>query len=68
MKPEPEYHSYLVRLWREEPAGGEGEPPAWLGEMLHIQSGEKWLLHELREVLAVLKANIEENQSSDQYL
>ena len=60
MKPEPEYHSYLVRLWREEPAGSEGEPPAWLGEMLHIQSGEKWLLDNIDELLEVLKATTED--------
>ena len=68
MNHESDYHSYLVRLWREGQTGDDEKSPAWKGEILHIQSGEKWLLHDLRKVLAVLKANIEENQSSDQDL
>ena len=60
MKHEPDYHSYLVRLWRDKEAGGGGEPPAWLGEMLHIQTGEKWALSELGDVLILLKAVIED--------
>ena len=35
------YISYLLRLWLEKQAGGEGESPAWQGEVLHIQSGSK---------------------------
>jgi len=32
--------------------------------MFHIQSGEKWLIFDSDEVLAVLKAIVEENQRS----
>ena len=60
MKHEPDYHSYLVRLWRDEEAGGSRPPPAWLGEMLHIQTGEKWALSELGDVLILLKAVIKD--------
>ena len=60
MNHQPDYHSFLVRLWRDQGAGGRGEPPAWRGEMLHIQSGEKWLLHDLEEALVLLKAATED--------
>ena len=56
MKTDPEYHSFLIRLWWEKQVGGEGGVPAWQGEMLHIQTGEKWPLDNIDEVLKVLKA------------
>lgn len=59
VKHKPDYHSYLVRLWREESVGDEGEPPIWQGELVHIQSGEKWLLQDLDELQAVLEATVE---------
>ncbi|MFN2304863.1 MAG: hypothetical protein ACK2TV_14120 [Anaerolineales bacterium] len=59
MKPELVYQSYLVRLWREEQVGGRGEPPAWQGELLHIQTGQKWPLHDVKEVLNSIKITIE---------
>lgn len=59
MKHELEYHSYLVRLWREESVGDEGELLTWQGELIHIQSGQKWLLHDLAELQAVLVATVE---------
>jgi hypothetical protein len=60
MNHETEYHSYLIRLWRDKEAGGTGEPPAWQGEMVHIQTGKKWSLPDLEEALFVLKAAIED--------
>jgi len=60
MRHEPDYQSYLVRLWREKQASGRGEPPAWQGELLHIQTGQKWPLHDVKEVLNSIKITIED--------
>ena len=54
------YHSFLIRLWREERAGEPGESSTWLGEILHIQTGQKWPLDNLGEVQAALKAAMED--------
>ena len=66
MQPDSEYHSFLVRLWLGEQMGGAGEPPIWKGDVLHIQSGDKWLLHNLEEVLVVLKDTLIDDPASDQ--
>ena len=60
MKPDTKYISCLVRLWREETVADEQESPTWQGEILHIQTGQKWPLAGLGEVQAVLKAAMED--------
>ena len=59
MKHDPEYHSYLLRLWRKEPANVEADLDNWQGEMIHIQTGRKWRLHDLFEMLVYLRAIID---------
>ena len=59
MKAELVYQSYLVRLWREEKAGEEGESSAWQGEIIQIQTGQKWPLHDVKEVLYSIENTIE---------
>jgi len=53
------YISYLVRIWQDEPAGGEGEPPAWQGEVLHIQSGSKVSFEDLDHLLRYLQEQLD---------
>ena len=66
MKHEPKYHSYLVRLWREGQAGGEGESPAWQGEVTHIQSGSKVLFQDMDQLRRYLQEHLDkEDQFED---
>jgi hypothetical protein len=58
------YTSYLVRLWLEERAGGEGEPPAWQGEVTHIQSGYKVSFQDLEQLSRHLLEHLEEDRRS----
>jgi len=53
------YTSYLVRIWQEEQAGGEGEPPAWQGEVTHIQSGHKAIFQEMDQLLLYLLEHLD---------
>jgi hypothetical protein len=60
MKPGAIYLSFLVRLWSgEQQAGGEGESPAWQGEVLHIQSGSKVLFQDMDRLFQYLQDQLE---------
>ena len=48
------YLSFLVRLWREPVPGGPEVESGWRGEVEHIQSGRRWTLQSLEEVLDCL--------------
>ncbi len=65
MKPEPEYHSYLVRLWRSDQAGERGELPAWLGELLHIQSGLKYAFQDPDEFFRYLQEQLDDDNDDE---
>jgi hypothetical protein len=58
MKHELEYHSYLLRLWYAERVGGASSPPAWQGEIIHIQSGSKVPIQDLDGLIAFLLGNL----------
>ena len=53
------YTSYLLRLWLEEQAGGEGESPAWQGEITHIQSGSKVSIQDMDHLLRYLQEQLD---------
>jgi hypothetical protein len=53
------YISYLVRIWQDEPAGGKGEPPAWQGEIIHIQSGAKVAFQDLSQLIHHLQEHLD---------
>lgn len=59
MKHEAEYHSYLVRLWKEKRVDGKGEPSTWQGEVVHIQSGTKYAFREIDHLLQYLQSQFE---------
>lgn len=44
---QPEYESFLVRLWRNPEAEDQQHP--WCGEIEHIQSGARWSFSTLSE-------------------
>lgn len=44
---QPEYESFLVRLWRNPEAEDQHHP--WCGEIEHIQSGVRWSFSTLSE-------------------
>lgn len=48
MNLEKPYHSYLVRLWREVVDQEVKETPGWEGEVIHIQTGRSWRIHDLK--------------------
>ena len=58
MKHETEYQSYILRLWLADRAGGDGVPPAWQGEIVHIQSGIKTSFQDLDGLNAFLLRNL----------
>ncbi|MEJ2352984.1 MAG: hypothetical protein P8Y03_24620 [Anaerolineales bacterium] len=65
MDHEPNYHSYLVRLWLAKPVGGRGEPPTWQGEVVHIQSGNKYAFQEIDHLLEYLQSQFEVEDNTD---
>ena len=67
MKPRTIYFSFLVRLWSDEQqAGGEGESPAWEGEVTHIQSGSKVLFQDMDQLRHYLQEHLDkEDQFED---
>jgi hypothetical protein len=65
MKHEQEYHSYLVRLWREKQVDGKREPPIWQGEVVHVQSGNKYAFQEIDHLLQYLHSQLEGEDNID---
>lgn len=55
MNLEKQYHSYLVRLWREVVDQEMKETPGWQGEVIHIQTGKSWQFEGLDPLFALLK-------------
>ena len=49
----------LERLWQEEQAGGEGESPAWQGEVLRIQTGLKYSFQDMDRLFQYLQDQLE---------
>jgi hypothetical protein len=45
------YASYLMRIWMDDQAGGKQEPPAWLWEVIHIQTGLKVKAKDTEQIL-----------------
>ncbi len=54
----PEYTSFLVRLWREAPAGGREDRREWLIQVEHIPGGEKEYLNSLEELFAYIRGRL----------
>ena len=65
MDHEPKYHSYLVRMWLAKPAVDGGEPPTWQGEVVHIQSGDKYSFQEIDHLLQYLHSQLEGEDNTD---
>ena len=42
-------HSFIVKIWREEPAG-QNETTTWRGRITHVPGGERRYLQNLNEV------------------
>jgi hypothetical protein len=61
----PHYHSFLLRLWREE---GVGAPTPWQGEIESIQTGQKRGFSDLKTMCHLLQAQVlgEPDEESDQ--
>jgi hypothetical protein len=60
------YTSYLVRIWQEERAGGEGESPAWQGEVTHIQSGSKDVFQDLDQLCQYMMEHLDGEEQLEQ--
>jgi hypothetical protein len=54
----PNYHAYLLRIWRE----GEGTP--WRGAVVHVLTGELYKFSDPELALAHLKALLDREQQS----
>lgn len=51
----PQYHSFLLRLWREEEAG---VPNSWHGEVESIQTGRQWKFSDLETMCDLLQSQV----------
>lgn len=47
--PESKVHSFIVKLWRDEP-DDQTEKPVWHGYITHVPDGERRYLKRLRDV------------------
>ena len=54
MYPNVDYASFLLRIWREPVSSQSDPPPAWRGQVMHIQSSESWEFHTLDDLQAFL--------------
>jgi hypothetical protein len=46
-------HSFVVKIWREDPAGDPAEA-RWRGHITHVPSGDRRYLKSLNEVVAFM--------------
>ena len=53
VSPEPNLHSFVVRLWLEETAEETGRA-AWRGHITHVPSGTRRYLTELSDIAAFI--------------
>ena len=42
-----QYNSYLIRIWQTDFKHDGGAIPQWQGEVIHIQTGQFWRVHDL---------------------
>lgn len=52
-------HSFVIRIWLEEPADGAGTA-RWRGHITHVLTGERRYLQDLDDVSAFIAPYIEE--------
>ena len=57
--PEPKMHSFIVKLWLEEP-GSKTETAGWHGYVTHVPSGERRYLQNLDDILSFVKSYVVE--------
>lgn len=46
-------HSFIVRIWLEEPAA-RGRRPVWRGQITHVGDGERCVVQRLAEIVAFI--------------
>lgn len=49
------YHSFLIRMWREEDLDDPERASEWQGEVEHIQSGRRWKFENLHDLLGFIQ-------------
>jgi len=55
---EPNTHSFIVKVWLEEPAEKVGEA-IWRGHVTHVPSGERRYIQDLDEMVATVVPYLE---------
>ena len=66
MKPDAIYISFLVRLWSDEQqVGGEGKPPDWQGEVIHIQSGSKVSFQDVEQLFVYFQEHFDGEEDKE---
>jgi hypothetical protein len=63
MSTQSTYMSFLIRLWREEDGeeANVAHSPGWQGEVEHIQSGQRWNVENLQEMLDLLRHHTDDS-------
>jgi hypothetical protein len=56
---EPSVHSFIVKIWVEEPSAGEGRTK-WRGHIVHVPGGERRYLKALDEIANFIMPYLEE--------
>jgi hypothetical protein len=56
---EPETHSFVVKLWCEEPASEAGEA-LWRGHITHIPNGERRYVQDLKTLSCFIAAYVKD--------
>jgi hypothetical protein len=54
-----QYASFLIRIWRESPAGEAPQGAVWQAEVEHIQSSRRWTYTTVPGLLAFLRQQAE---------
>lgn len=61
--PEPNVHSFIVKLWLEEDVSRKGMD-GWHGQITHVPSGERRYLKDLQDIVTFIKPYIDETDAT----
>lgn len=57
--PQPDSHSFIVKVWVEDPAEEAGDIVLWRGHVTHVPSGDRCHFQDFDTMLAFIMARMQ---------